>query len=594
MLCLILPLLASPPAPPFAPASPQETARPLPAPDLADAFPATTFLYVDAPGLTDLAREGLDHPLIEAFLDAAVGERLLEQSPVTPEGALFLASAWLGQPFLPTLHSLTAQGVALGFVEPGDPPGALLHARGEDPEVWRKTLEALLERIARDEGFDPRAMRRPHANLKGYDLWFLGDDLSVALSGASFFASNRELVLRNAIKRLSRAGTDGEASQESSLPERLQTAWGPHSEEGETLPLLRSYLDLERLEALDPDASADLRELARAPAMHFLFGSSLAAFGESHATSAWLELDSAGLSLELDALGLPESTLRGLLPPILERGLAPPPGPATESLRALVHRDLSGLFETRTELFPVEVLPKFGEALGGLALFFGGEDVADSVLPELSPWMSLVVREPEFSAGRVPDQPLPAAALLATVEDSERLGPLLVSAFQTAIGITNVEAAQQMRPPLAQSLELVGEVPMTSARYPAPRPGAGIDVRYNLEPACALVGSTFVLGTHRSLVAELALQLQADAPVEADRPGERLTALGPVLASVVRANASTLAMDSVLKEGRPLEDALAEIETLALGLEWIERIELDVLRPEDDRVRARLALELER
>ena len=129
----------------------------------------------------------------------------------------------------------------------------------------------------------------------------------------------------------------------------------------------------------------------------------------------------------------------------------------------MVRRDLATLFRERTELFPPQTLPRLSEALSNLALFFEGEDVTESVLPDLSPWMSVVLRDPVFETGRVPEQPLPAAALLATLKDAKRLGPQLTGAFTTAVGLSRLEAAQQMAPSLTLDLQLVEGVTVTSA-----------------------------------------------------------------------------------------------------------------------------------
>src|SRR5262249_18584238 len=157
----------------------------------------------------------------------------------------------------------------------------------------------------------------------------------------------------------------------------------------------------------------------------------------------------------------------------------------------------------RVDLFPADELPGFAKASSQLALFFGGRDFSEAILPHVSPWMTVVARPVEFDAKAKPEIPLPAAAVVLHVDQPDELGPVLVSAFQTAIGLINVDRAQKGLDALMLQLELVDDVQVTSAHFLAPHAGDGVDLRYNLAPACAMVGSALVVGTHSALVSQI-------------------------------------------------------------------------------------------
>jgi hypothetical protein len=196
------------------------------------------------------------------------------------------------------------------------------------------------------------------------------------------------------------------------------------------------------------------------------------------------------------------------------------------------------------------------------------------------------VRSIEFDGGTAPTIALPAACMVARITD-ETVGQGLVSAFQTTIGIANLEASRQRRPALRLDLALVDGVTVTRARFPRPRAvdAAGaplpVDVRYNLAPACALVGEHLVVGTHHALVTELVRELVAALPAAPPATALRDSDLtdhielnGAALAALLRANRETLTLNAMLEEGKPRARAEAEIEALAALLQSCAHIDL--------------------
>ena len=219
--------------------------------------------------------------------------------------------------------------------------------------------------------------------------------------------------------------------------------------------------------------------------------------------------------------------------------------------------------------------------------------MTDEILPGLDPWIGVVARRVEFDPGAVPSIPLPGAALIVRMRDPEDLGPKLVSAFQSLLAISNIEAAQQMRPALTLGLELHEGRTVTYGRYRKPAPDEGVDLRYNLVPACTVVGEAFVIGTHVSVVKQVASQLASGTLEPGSSSGERLCIAGDSVAELLEANRDALVVRAVLEEGKDEERARQELRALVLVADALERLTVLARRCAPDGVTLELRLVLD-
>ncbi|MDA1267262.1 MAG: hypothetical protein O2816_19445, partial [Planctomycetota bacterium] len=273
-------------------------------------------------------------------------------------------------------------------------------------------------------------------------------------------------------------------------------------------------------------------------------------------------------------------------------GATPPALPAAkadDTARAVLYRDLQAIFKHRGELFPVEAQPGFAEAISNLALFFGGQDITDDLLPNLEPWIGVIARPVEFDDGAVPDIPLPGAAVLVRSSQPDAIGSQLVAATQSLLSILNIDAAQNQQPVLTVKLELHEGHTITYGTYRRPGEGEGVDARYNLEPACALVGKTFVLGTHRNLVKDLVSQISR-GEIDPPERGEMLEFSGTEIARVIEANMETLVLNAVLSDGKTEKQARKEIKGLRALSAMIEVLRFETARPAARDLRVSLSL----
>lgn len=551
--------------------------------DVASMMPASTLVYVEAPGLAELAELGLQHPLVATLLDSPLGDLIREQAKMSPEVALGMLNFYAGRPVLPAVAKLSADGVALGISLADGEPVFQLAARG-DAATWEEVVELAMTKVAEAWGLPLDKVVPPHKEIRGVDVWVLGDTATIALDDGVFLASNREDALRQMIDLAAAEEAAGLAANP-----RFQ-----RSREGRgSAPFLWSWVDLNGVEELGlGDGFQNLRAMATQPAPHFLLGSAIASLGGAEELTASLRMAGDSIELGLRGYGVDEGAGRAVLQPI---GDAPPPLPRAlpdEAARGMFYRDLAGLFRHRVDLFPSDVQPKFAEATTNLALFFGGADLSDELLPSLSPWIGVIARDAEFDEGAVPEIPLPSAAFLVRMAEPEVTGPQMVTAFQTFVSILNVNAAQEMQPSMMLQLAAHEGSTITFARFRTPKPDEGVDLRYNLVPACAQVGDTFVLGTHVSLVKQLVAQLSRGELEAAGESGDSLVLSGAQIAQAVRANEDALVMNSVLNDGKQEQRARQDVRGLILVAELIERLELTATRTAEDEVAVTLRLSL--
>jgi len=549
--------------------------------DVAALLPAEVEVYAEAPGLPALCRQGLRHPLLASVLDSPVGD-LIRDEVGSPGLLLVGLSVKVGRPVLPAIAKLTEGGLAVGLVpRKGGKPLVCVAARGDAAE-WKSVLEAALGMVAESEGLPPADLIAPQRTVDGMHVWDLGDTLVMAHADGLFLAASDAATLERMI------ALRGDRAAETSLAANLdfQRARSAYRTDA---ALVWSWLDLAALETSADDGLGELRAIQTQPAAQLLLGSTLANLGG--AQSGALELRLGATSLELDVVGLdaPEGVAAKLVAP---RKTSPPALPAQvdgETARGSVYRDFATVFRERVDLFPPGVQPAFAEATSNLALFFGGKDVADDVLPKLDPWIGFVSRPVAFDERAIPEVPLPGAAILVRTTEPETMGPELVAAVQSLLSILNIEAAQQQQPILTVNLELHEGTTITYGRYRAPVQDEGVDLRYNLEPACAMVGDTFVLGTHRALVKELAGQLARGELTQPPR-GESLELSGAEVARIIAANEETLVLGAVLEDGKSEAQARKEIQGLGAVAGLIDALRLETARPAARDLRASLKL----
>lgn len=557
--------------------------------DLAAFHSEDTLIYVEAPGLAGLFERGLEDPFVARLLESPLGRRVTAEMDASPEELLAYVERELGIDPLPTLGSLFAEGATLGVSLRLGQPAWLVVARGDDAERWRETLEVALREAASEAGH-PGAFDEPTFSRWGADVWML-DEACVALHESTLVAGSSRAMVRQAFGR-SRSG-------------RKTLNANPRFQSNErTDALARMWADVDQIERLanagsDGGKFAQLRQAVTRPEVHLVLGPELAAITQADSATLHVGLDGTALSIQLTGEDLDLGPLESMLPPALAPtqeayGVGPMPRSTPDELaRGVLYRDFHQVFAQRTELFPPEVVPRFSAFADQIAIFFGGLDVEEELLPELSPWIRMVARPVEFTHGVEPEIPLPGVAVLVDVKDAERMGPYLLSGFQSAISIISVDRGQKGLPPLLMGMELADGVEITKARFLPPLDGEGVDARFNLEPACAMVNGTFVLGTHASIVRETAVALKRGDVVTTSTDSGWITVRGAGAADFLRENLDALVMSNVLEEGISVEEARANVEGLVAIADMIGQVSLQTRRTRTGGAAIEVTIDLE-
>ncbi|MAB80448.1 MAG: hypothetical protein CMJ89_13935 [Planctomycetes bacterium] len=544
-------------------------------PGLARRFPEGTVLYVEGTGLSELFDDGLGHPFVQAFFATKLGRTLT--STASPEDWLAFVNSTLGRSALEGLAELTANGVAFGLAGDKEDPQAALVLCAESAGVADDIREDIFN-LLEDKTDHPGALDRPHATLDGASFWNIGEALVVQRGAQIIFGNSRDYAL--AIDACS------EKSGERNLVSRegFRDLYGARSEAG----LLWAYADRR---AIEQSFDTELHQLAAGnedPAVHTLLGSQLGALATAQTVTA--ELSLGANELHLSVRGFDTDGAATLLP----QNSAPIP-PALESeddlVNGLIYRDFAAILTQGSDLFSPRKVPKLAEAESQLSLFFGGQEVGEKVLPHLSPWLRLISRPLNFSTGPKPEIPLPGLALIGKLEQPERSGPQFLAAFQSIVSVIGVDQAQKQGRPFLLSVGQEGRIPISVARFLDPYEGDGIDMRYNLRPACAIVGDALILGTHEELVRELIRELESlHSPATA--ASESLHIDGPALAELIQANFEALVMNKVLEDGVSIEKAREEIGGLEMLAHSLRTLRIDLPSSGKDRVVFSLRAEL--
>jgi hypothetical protein len=212
----------------------------------------------------------------------------------------------------------------------------------------------------------------------------------------------------------------------------------------------------------------------------------------------------------------------------------------------------------------------------------------------------VVARQDDASLKLKPDVKLPAIAIIADLNEADGEFPQrLKAAYQTFVGLSNIDAAQKKAQPLELGSEEVLGVTLATSRYMAPRgmptSNKPVDTRYNFSPASAQVGHFFFLsssvGLGRDLIKQLKPTVGAPTSVTEGKETLAIEADGLELAKLLELNRTRLVTRNMLNKGETKESAERQVE---LGLALLRYLGHGRLTIHDDpaatRVEARFQL----
>ncbi len=531
--------------------------------------------HLELPGLAELCERGLEDPILARAAASELGRLFRERSGLEPAGALAMADAWFGRPVLEALAELAGERAEVSFGILDEKPTWAIVFLGRDAGDVRATVERSVELIAANAGLRKLAPQRREA----CEAWNFGASV-LGLVGARVALAPNVRALEQALQRASL----------SNSAERTPGAL-----------LARASIDLAALrEVEDGDSDGFATGLARIfkdPGVQIVFGAQLATIGQGDVLELEIDWQQEALELRAVAQGVEWGQALSLRPSASDAEFAVPAlleAPRTIA-SARIFRDFATVFAERGEIFDRDTAAAFTKGIADVALFFAGADISEEVLPHVSPWMRLLALEPEFDAGREPEIPLPAAALVLELKNPEELGPRLTSAFQSFAAMTNVDRAQRGGAPLEIDLEATPHGTLTSAHFPTPAPGAGVDMQYNLEPACLRVERFFVLATHKDAARRTAELLRAEAKRRGaahEAATEKLWLSGTEIHTALEKNSAAFIAQAELDKGLSREEAEAEWRGVLALAKLCSASELELQSPANDRIDLTWRLEL--
>jgi hypothetical protein len=566
------------------------------APVIAGGPRGAEWIAADAVVSVEVARPGdliarLTNDPVPALLESIPGYKayLSTDSYAEHRKAVEAVAAKLGTTWDKALVDLLGGGLVVA-VEPGTPPRVILIATPRDPAFLARTLETLIA-LARDDASTngrPDPIRSAdHRGIKGYAI---GSKVAIGIVDGALVVAESGETLKTIIDR---SIDHPEASRTLAGDPLWQARRSAHLA-GDAAAW--AFLRVDRLRQLDPNALKVPNEVN--PLGTLLFADWVEALRKSPWASAgltWTEKRlGAELTLPTPAGGYSDALKRFL--PAKGKG-APPPIAVKGSIASFtLRRDLSSLWEVRSELFAPQVVQGFAQLDTFAGTFFGGRDFGTGVLGALgADWRLVVARQDYSGFDPMPADKLPAFALVADLKpDDDDFAIRLKAAFQSFVGLVNLGAAQTKAPPLMLGSETVDGVSISSSRFLKPKvgpaPGEPVNSRHNFSPSAAQVGDRFILSSSLGLLRDLIPALKEPAsPTDATL---LIEADGAELSALVLENRPKLVMQNMLGKGNDKPKAETEIDFLARVLKTLGRGSLSALDTADD-LRLRLDFSLQ-
>jgi len=174
-----------------------------------------------------------------------------------------------------------------------------------------------------------------------------------------------------------------------------------------------------------------------------------------------------------------------------------------------LRRDLATIWSNRDALVAERGIPGLVEFETNFANLTGGMSWVEQFLPALGGEFILLGTRREFAANEpAPAVRIPQGALLLPLRGDGALATNLQIAFQTAIGLVNLQQGQMGGKAFLLGAQTYKDVAIQTARYPAPTEAEmegkqALPMRYNFTPSAACIGDYFVIASTDGILKEL-------------------------------------------------------------------------------------------
>lgn len=505
-------------------------------------------------------------------------------------GLVKLIAAQLDTTWDQGLKDLTGGGIVLAVeAEKSQEPRIYLIVSPKNEALLERANQALLKLARGDAAGKGKPDPINTSEYRGVTIFAANDNPvpGYAIVRGRLVVSNSVKNLSALIDRVSSSGTANAAKTATPGAKFADCAeWKAlRAKDGDDVAA-RGLARLDRLRKLDPSRFAPKDKPDTGITLLFRSWYEMLKRAPWMAASIrWSESELAGaLELPLGEEGQ-LAIVKGFVPAADEGAatLIQPPG----SIASLsLWRDWATIWESRLDLFTPEVAQNLAQFDTFAGQFFGGREFGADVLGELAPHWRLVISQQDFDTMKPPpDVKLPAFAVVAEIADPQGdFAQKLKTAYQTFVGLTNIEATQQKAAPLELGSEEVEGITLATARYVLPQGDAAENMtpqrRYNFSPSTAHVGKYFIVsssrGLARALIKELKGKKAGTAPTAATRSTFAVEANGRELARILELNRDRLAMQTMLDRGETKEKAQVQVDGLLAFVRYLGRGRLSI------------------
>jgi hypothetical protein len=547
--------------------------------------------YVEAMSPATLI-DRINDPRIKTVLDLSPDAKKALNSPQFKEfqNVVEFVSGQLETTWEQGVRDLTGGGAILAVEGAKSPERIFLIVTPKDAAFLDRAHAKLVElarKDANDKGKPDPVTENEYRGVKGFSL---APTEAHAIVDGCLIVANGGKTLQAIIDRAKNGTGSGIAAN---------THWKTRRDAAGPDPLAFAFVRLDRLREIDPKRYGG-DEGPVNPGAVFLLGPWVEAVRKADWLSASLTWTEGKLAAEI-GVGQPKDgytkAMARYLPPKGSGAstLLQPPGTiASVSL----WRDLSSIWEVRSEIFPPETQAGLAQLDTTAGTFFGGRDFGTGVLGAISSdWRLVIARQDETKLDPMPDVKLPAFALVIDIKpDDKEFATRLMSAFQSFIGLANLGAAQSKAPPLMLGSETVDGVTISTSKFVVAKdakvdPKQPVNLRFNFSPSAALVDNHFVISSSLPLARDLVKTVKnpaksTDATLLADVNGEEL-------AKLIDQNRKRLVMDNMVSKGNDKARSEAEIGSLSALAKYLHHGKLTTADTEGG-VRLRLEFDLQK
>jgi hypothetical protein len=477
------------------------------------------------------------------------------------------------------LRDLTGGGILAEVeVSPGQPPRVHVLITAKKRELLEKTSQVFLKLARQDAQQKGKPDPAGESSHRGLAITSLGgpDGIAYCIADGRLLATNSvknlERLIDRGIDLAARSGKPAGAGKADGALLALASSprWKAIRDKQAPDALVWSFVDLDRLRKIDPAKFAYKDQPDTG--ITLLFGSWYEAVRKASSAVASIRWSDSELAANVDLAQPKEGrgpAFKGYMP-AAGKGAGPlirPPG-TIGSLS--LWRDWPAIWESKADLFSPETVQGFAQLDTFAGQFFGVREFGPDVLGAFEPHWRLVVASQDYQSIKpVPDVKYPGVAFVTELNDPDSdFAQRLKVAFQTFVGLSNVDAVQKKGPPFELVSEQVEGVTLATARYMVPKTDTPVatspDARYNLSPSAAQVGKYFILSTSAGLARALIKDLRS-ADGSKKLTGESpetavLEADGAELARLLELNRARLAMQLMLSRGETKEKSEAFVE----------------------------------